>query len=279
MCQNDICIMNKVEECIQLLNEDLGFQELVKLKRRREAKLYPAISSLNRNYRYLVLNHFFGKVRDERGGRADLRNPIFWDEFTAYFMGYLLGDGNLWKRENQEFSYISVASADFDIIKKLQEELSGDLNIRPYRSSRSSKDTYILRFKSGIWESTIREFGIVENKSLKVLELRYPTGDNFRHFVRGLFDSDGCVCYYNTKSGIQPIFALLGGLNYCYEISDKLPFKLNKGWHNKVQKVSTGALYTIAEAYTYLYEGSTIWMDRKRKIFEYIKCYAEKKTW
>lgn len=59
MRQNDICTMNKVEEFIQLLNEDLGFQELVKLKRRREAKLHPALSSLNRNYQYLVLNHFW----------------------------------------------------------------------------------------------------------------------------------------------------------------------------------------------------------------------------
>lgn len=269
--------MSKVEYCISALREDLSFLELVNRKKRREAKNHPLIRSLNRNYQYLVLSHFFGKVRDSTGGRADLKPPVFWDEFTSYFMGYILGDGNLWKRPGQEFSYITVASADFDIIKKIQERLSEDLSIRPYMSTRSVKETYILRFKSGVWESAIRRFGIVENKSLKFLNLEYPTGDNFRHFVRGLFDSDGCICYHTKQSGIDPQFLILGGINYCYEIEGKLPFSLHRGWHGNVQKLYTGSLPTILEVYRFLYEGATIWMNRKREIFEYIRCYAEKR--
>ncbi len=106
------------------------------------------------------------------------------------------------------------------------------------------------------------ELGCVNNKTFKI---RIPSlGDGLmRHFIRGYFDGDGCI-YINKGCGFCSITSNFEFIN---DLSQILGYgRIIK--HGKVFNLAFYHKEKIRDFYNLLYNESSIYLDRKRMVFE-----------
>lgn len=114
----------------------------------------------------------------------------------------------------------------------------------------------------------------------KSLILKFPnikifkSSDLLKHFIRGYWDGDGCLCYNKT----YPSVSVIGTEDMLINILSHLPLTKSYKMHSKdgnpltVQVAISGkAAYRVA---SYLYKNATIYLDRKyNKYKEYCRLY------
>ena len=108
----------------------------------------------------------YKKIQD----RCEIVKPVEWDEFTAYFYGFMLGDGNLSNRLGD----FRVASTDFDVIEKINECLTHGTRTVHHRKQGSFKEQAYLSITDKTWYNFLSKMGLCPNKSHKQLFLLYP---------------------------------------------------------------------------------------------------------
>ena len=104
--------------------------------------------------------------------------------------------------------------------------------------------------------------------------LKSIPSDLENHFIRGLFDGDGCIKYYQYSYIKNPQFhfGVTGVKNVCEYIKDK--FKIDRKLvfeGNKTYTVVTRDITIILNIFDYLYRDATIYLDRKYKTFKEIQ--------
>lgn len=134
--------------------------------------------------------------------------------------------------------------------------------------------------------SRLREIGLYPNKSL-ILE-KMPCIDEklIRHFIRGYFDGDGSIIlshntsYYKAKGCnikyIYPTycFMILGTEIFLNDILEKAGFNYGKIYDTKSEKIKClkiNAKKEYQNIYNYLYNNSTIKLERKYNKWNEIK--------
>jgi hypothetical protein len=129
------------------------------------------------------------------GCLKETRVPSNWSFFPltparAWLVGLIFGDGSMRKDGHR----VSLTSGDPDIIEKVNRMFDGRLYV-------SNQETYeTIHIDSGrLWNELNKAFGLVPNKSHRLLFPADLPPDNMPHFVRGLIDSDGCW-YFDTRS-------------------------------------------------------------------------------
>ena len=134
---------------------------------------------------------------NEHGNRKYHVQPNFFDkidnECKAYFLGLLYTDGC----NSKQCIYLSLQEKDKHILEQLSKAIF--VEDRPLRLKKATKKTHQNQWALEIYDKQVtqqlEDYGVIPNKSL-ILE--YPP-DNvisknlFHHFLRGLFDGDGCI--------------------------------------------------------------------------------------
>lgn len=200
----------------------------------------------------------YKKIQD----RCEIVKPVEWDEFTAYFYGFMLGDGNLSNRTGD----FRVASTDFDVIEKINECLTHGTRTVHHRKQGSFKEQAYLSTTDKTWYNFLSKMGLCPNKSHKQLFLLYPHAEYFPHFVRGLFDSDGCVSFHRNGKYLTFQAQLLGTTNYITEISELIPISGRRSVRSSCPTLSElrfSNKENFRLFYEYMYRDASIYMDRK----------------
>lgn len=190
-----------------------------------------------------------------------------WDEYTSYLYGYVLGDGNL-QRERPRFV---IDSKDIDHM----ENLSRLIGTRVYYPNNHYGEARIA-VTSTIYCNKMLDWGLVPGKSKEGCLLnKIPDGDNFNHFIRGLFDSDGCLSVRTQKSGF--VWLIEGHPSYMNQFKDRLPFRFQTklGTNGKNVNFNTENLTELVKIYHWLYDNATIFMDRKKLRFDKVINHCE----
>lgn len=183
-----------------------------------------------------------------------------WDEFTSYLYGYVLGDGNL----QQSRPRICITSKDVEHAELLASWIGTNVNY-------SSRGEGIVQYTSSVHYNKMIEWGMCPNKSRVGCHLNViPTEDNFRHFIRGLMDSDGCFSYTETKN---PTWFVEGNISYMENIKLLLEKNGIETNSSEVEKNDNLQLCVydsliLRNLYKFLYDGSEIYMKRKRLVFD-----------
>lgn len=204
-----------------------------------------------------------------------LHNQTFFDEIDteekAYFLGLLYADGNIF---NNVLS-ITLQDKDKEILKKLKEFLqyTGPITIIKKLENRSNQVK--LAITSPALVKALYKHGLYPNKGIS---LQFPMSipkEHYVHFIRGYFDGDGCV-YANHKSG-DYLFSMIGPQEFLYSVQDilisNLAISRTKLYNPKNCKVTQ--LHTLTyqgrknlrKIYSYLYDNSTIFLERKYSKF------------
>lgn len=190
---------------------------------------------------------------------------------SAYLLGFVFGDGNISEKKEKYF-VLNISSTDFLHLKRIGEIFGSDVKIR--HNTKNGNEWFTLDIPNTELCETLMSLGVKKRKSYVGCDLPIDwLGDNFRHFIRGLFDADG---YVRTTSGLQ--LEIVGHDSYIKKIYDMM----SNTWNYKfTESLSYITLRGNAEQkkfiYEYLYKDATIWLQRKRNIIDawYIKNFGD----
>lgn len=182
----------------------------------------------------------------------------------AYWVGLLLADGHLSKQGK-----LMLTMKDLDIIEKFKKSLSSEHPIR-YDSHNNPGITISCK---NINNDLLR-LGFNNRKSYNVDFIKILSNipdELMHHFVRGLFDGDGCfkVYRYDYLDKPQYHFGFTGLKEVCEFVKDflKIDRKLVKESDLTYTCVSRNP-DKIREIYNILYKDANIYLDRKYDLFQ-----------
>lgn len=207
------------------------------------------------NSKYHANIHFFNEIDNE---------------YKAYVLGFILADGHVSKAGNL---IITLKSDDIDILEKINRAMDSNYPIRKTRDKYSTlviSSKYICDRLNEIGFNNRKTYGFDFDKLIKTIP-----EELYIHFIRGMFDGDGCIGYYkynyNKKHSFH--FGYTGLLEVVTFIKDF--FDICTKNVQETELVYTGTskdIHKIIEIKNQLYNNAHIFMERKYNIF----CEIEK---
>lgn len=220
-------------------------------------------------------------------------------EEQAYVLGFLYADGCNHIHKSDRCVSFTQLEQDKDILDKIRVAMKfTNPNYCKEVQKQNNKVKYTLNVYNRIISEDAERLGVVSNKSLV---LQFPTfipEDLMRHFIRGYFDGDGCIWegkpkidsknrfIHNMKFTFTGCYSFINSLqDYLVEHlgfkKTKLNFSKAKNPNNTTSENVCTMEYSgrkqIEKFYHYLYNGSTIYGNRKKLKFENIFCADSKK--
>ena len=189
-------------------------------------------------------------------------------EEKAYILGLLYADGYI----NKTGFGITLVETDVDILEKLSIIFYDKLvlNYKPERilySKYISKPQYRLEIFSKKMKNDLIKLGCVPVKTFKI-ELPHFNDENmYRHFIRGYFDGDGCICI-PTKHPENITITITSNIQFCNQLSKLVINKLNINMKSYVRFSNVGGnrLTGKNQVKTFLewiYDDASIYLERK----------------
>lgn len=196
-------------------------------------------------------------------------------EHEAYFLGLLFADGSI----NKNNIEISLQIGDKSILEKFSEFVFGEINLKKRKGKilkknnkqYKCKDQYRLSISRRSIASNIRKHGMTENKSLKI-RLPKLTNEMQKHFIRGYFDGDGCICINNNSPGITILSNKLFLIDIQNIINKEL--KITSYISRKKDEIYCLGIYgrlQIIKFMEWLYNDATLYLERKYSKFLELK--------
>ena len=180
-------------------------------------------------------------------------------------MGFIAGDGSISLKDNCIKLKLHVKD-ELQIDKFIN---AVNTTNKKYYSPRKWVGTYWnnpgieIRVYSKQMIEDLKKYGIGPKKSFTLKFPKLPK-KYIRHFIRGIFDADGCI----TKSKNQPSISIVGTYNILNTIKKELNWKNKISWDRSIRQISKQGRNVIREFYNYLYKDATIYLDRKKQRFE-----------
>lgn len=196
----------------------------------------------------------------------------------AYLLGIMYSDGCVYKNT------MIIGVTDKEIVENAKRFLNYEGPIEEYKKDNKCKLLYKLRVKrKKIFDDLINK-GCVPKKSLI---LDFPNSKNvpnslIHHFIRGVFDGDGCISNYDggdayiTKKWVITITGTKEVLDGIVEKSYITPC-----WRHITKNKNTWSFFInkkveIERFINYIYKDSTVSLTRKRLLCEqFLKEYNE----
>ncbi len=113
-----------------------------------------------------------------------------WTPNLAYIVGYIVADGYL----SCDGRHIDITSVEKAHLEKIKRALGVYVKIGR-KSSGNNKYGYRLQFGDILFYKFLKNIGLTPRKSKTLGKIMLPD-DYFPHFLRGVFDGDGCTYSY-----------------------------------------------------------------------------------
>lgn len=214
------------------------------IKRREKIK-----SSERCNAIYNVDSHYFDNIDCEH---------------KAYWLGFMISDGFVNKKEIS----FCLKKDDIEAIEKFRDDLKSNHPIKFNKDGNPfitivCKDLCDSLYSYGLHNRKSWNFDI--NNVVTKIPKEYE-----HHFIRGLFDGDGSIRYYDYSylKKTQFHFGYTGLKNVCEYIKDKLNIKRELVHESNVTYTVVSRNHkNINDIYNYLYKDATIYLSRKHETF------------
>jgi hypothetical protein len=255
--EKEYCIKrNKLEDIAEKIGVDrttiFNWTKTFGLKRQ---KIVPEVAN---SRKYSVNEEYFNKIDTEE---------------KAYWLGFIAADGCVQCRKSKTLLSVELAKKDEDHLIKLKNaiEYTGPLHQRKAKNGKGS--SCCLQVSSMKMVPDLMRHGIVERKS-KILQPPFMINKEFyRHWIRGFFDGDGSISlckdgrikgefFSGSKNIIEFIVKEFFPLNIFLTL-DIYTSKNCLGFHK-----SFSGKYRINQLHKTMYDNATVYLDRKKKIFE-----------
>jgi len=240
-------------------------------------KYTDGISAKQLGFEYSVVDTTITSLLKRHGvstrSRSDARrtNQIREDIFdtiteeSAYWIGFILADGNVYHggpKHSKSLNF-GLASRDWEHLEKFKKFIGSNKSLYYYRNS-----VFISFYSNRIVEK-LAEYGIVPRKS-KIAKVPDALKNN-RHFWRGMIDGDGWVTMGSLK---YPNVGLCGTINvvenFMNFVGKRVTLRTKGENFGEIRYYATTG-QTLAR---YLYDGATIFLQRKYDQYKYIDAWV-----
>ncbi|UOE58139.1 LAGLIDADG family homing endonuclease [Cytobacillus oceanisediminis] len=219
----------------------------------------PKRSNKQNSRKYEVDHHYFDVIDTEE---------------KAYWLGFLAADGYVRGGNRCEVG-MSLEIKDIGHVDKFKQAINATYPVKTYEGTTSYNNVAYARLlvASESMKEALEKHGIVEHKTL-VLEFPELPEELVRHFIRGYFDGDGSFSYYAKKNQYQikicGTTAILTGILEAFEMLNQKLYKRNDDDKDNYY-ISIGGMNQVRQLADYMYDGATIYLERKKEIYEQIK--------
>ena len=215
--------------------------------------------------------------------RSRTLDETFFDEIDnpekAYFFGLLMADGCIFAtRQGRDGGFqINLQAGDSDILEKFRlainssKQLTDQFHKGVVYSKRFGSNPLpqkCLRIHSERMAKALISHGCVYRKSKIAQYPAWLRDDLHRHFIRGVFDGDGCVCLSTLKDGRRELsFSIVGSESMMTGVNREV-FR-HTGKSAAVQKhtgcftIHYGGNKLVPRYFEFLYGAGGVHMDRK----------------
>lgn len=208
-------------------------------------------------------------VTRHRGPKSKVGNELFFrsidSEHKAYFLGWLMADGNVSIYNGQYSIKVAVQEQDRDVIDKFLTAIDADYT--PHlRFDNKGHGSYYISVTSKEMCCDLMSLGVVPCKSGHESFPDIPK-ELEHHFIRGYFDGDGITCTAKSKrSGFIAPTAMLESIQE--RIGSSL--KMSRSHCSIDMRTILGGIKFSRSLYRYMYSDATVWMYRKRQRMDII---------
>ena len=190
----------------------------------------------------------------------------------AYWLGFIYADGYISiGKQNYEFG-IELQGSDYKHLKKFNKAINGNIEVgkRKKKCNLTNKvyEMCLIRIYSKEFVENLINQGVYTNKSYNA-KLPKLNEEFMPHFIRGLFDGDGCICESKRKKHINTIRCdfTIGCEEFMLQLREYL---YNVGINsyilkeeNKAYRLVIGGLNNCNKFLEYMYKDATVMLDRK----------------
>lgn len=198
-------------------------------------------------------------------------------EYKAYFLGYIVADGNISKTTNR--ICFCINSDDDYILNELKKDINSKNLIRRRKvydkRTNKSYNSSTFQINGQTLKSGLLKYGINSNKSNNFLFPDLIPPKMFKHFLRGMFDGDGHISKNRTLVSLISTKEFLNSLNSMF-------FHNNNQYIQEVTKnanvfrLQIQTSQTILNFLNYLYSDAKVYLIRKYKLYENMKSLIQK---
>lgn len=204
------------------------------------------------------------------------------NENKAYILGFISADGHISTKRGNQYLNIEIQKRDEKILRFIKKEIEYSGPIK--KTIHNKKEYSRIRVYGKNFTNHIISHGLDSQKSNT---LQFPKSIPeclINHYIRGLFDGDGCLYVAKRKNkkyvwSLSIISTQMVNNYICDYIEKKIQikFKKNKIKNNKNISIIKLEKYKDIEYFLdYLYDNSNIYLNRKYKTFLRLKKIKQK---
>jgi len=237
------------------------------------------LMGVSKSYILKILHKHGAKMRNRSESKRQYKiDETFFDRIDtqekAYVLGFLYGDGATTPLNSTVFA--QGPASDIQVYNDMNLAMKSE---RPVTVSKKGHADW--RFSSIKMRTRLFELGVVPNKT-KIIKFPFEhlSPYLYRHFIRGLFDSDGCIYLVKDRRGNRyvgswTIYSTQDMLNSVREIMANCDISLNTLAHDKrcysnSAIIGTNKCESLHQIYKFLYEGEKICLKRKQTKFQQV---------
>lgn len=251
--------------------QDMSYKQIGQIinKTRSAIQNKVRILGLQKPDKYTYNHNFFKKIDEE---------------CKAYWLGFLYADGYISKTNSGYCCGIELKANDSDHLKKFNKAIEGNIEVSFREREDSRIGTYnicrLRLYSKEIFED-LKNLGCIENKSDKITFPRLPENLVW-HFLRGFFDGDGCIILNKQRNTMKFDFCsssleMLESIKsflYANGIFSYIATSTNsKGIIERKKPNYRLYIAGMENGYVFgtkLYNGATVYLDRKKEKFDQI---------
>lgn len=200
----------------------------------------------------------------------------------AYVLGLIISDGYV-----DNYTKLTFTSKDIELVEIIKRELKSEHKLAKYdvfdKRTNKTYTRYSLQITSKEIVSDLNKLDIRSNKSFNCSMPNIPE-EYFWHFVRGVFDGDGCISKEKKHKDGRLNFSIIGSENLLNILKEKFSnyglsntklditkYHLNNNRLIKIHYYSYKDLLILKEK---IYEDSEgLRLPRKHELFQTLKEY------
>lgn len=199
-------------------------------------------------------------------------------EDRAYWLGFLMADAYINQRSGQDRLILDIAYKDRDHLETYKRHLGFIGPTKEFTIKSGMYQGYkhcSVSITSQVIVNDLDKLGCTPRKS-NVLKFPSISDHLINHFIRGYFDGDGSVfrsLEKHWRSGVYSMvihFRFIGTESFLRDIDKYLGLsgRIVKVWNSQAWELSYKRNKKAKIMYQYLYNNATIFLQRKKDVFE-----------
>jgi hypothetical protein len=206
------------------------------------------------------------------------------DEMSAYFLGLIISDGNVFEYSGgvnrQDSVSITLQECDEYLLDEFRKWTKTSTNI-----GHDGRGSSTVAIRSNKVSENLKKWGVVPRKSF-ITYLPKIDDKYMSHLIRGIFDGDGSIRFERTSRRFLKYMTICGSEQLIYDVVDYIFDNLKLSFKPKIYSYKNRSLFEF-KLYNYedmkafgdfMYKDSTVYLKRKKEKFDaFLKAYENYK--